>query len=1489
MSYNHSSLLDRYDWWASLKHGGLLVAPAKLAEFFPEHVEPLPRYLADRLRRDVTRLQNGDDSHLGALLDTVLEEVLALDKAWWLKGPVVDSRWSQRAVTGETIKPRRVWQNEGGTILPVFTTDGMPGGAVARIGVGRGRRAVSRVTEWLRKANQKIGLLTNGRQWRLIHAGADYEAWCEWDIDFWFEEGRPGPQVEALRILLGREALDSLHPGPRSKGEETQPRLLTAIQASRQGQAELSSVLGERVRQAVELLIHESAQNIDQLLTKSPHPNPLPEGEGVNAPSLSEGEGWGGGSSTISPNDIYIAATRVIMRCVIILFAEARELLPIVNPRYHQSYGIQGLREQLDRRAGGHPERLRHSYSAWPRLLALFRLVYFGSDHSDLAVPRYGGGLFAPGAVQADDPVQRVLTAFETVDPCPSDAAVYRMLGLLTHSQVKVRQGRSATWVEAPVDFSDLSSEYIGILYEGLLDFELRRAGADEPMLFLNLGDQPVLALSRLEAMDDPALAALVEKFGKPARGEAEAESEEDEEAAGDEAVEDEAEEPGSEGAEEIMEEAPAPAQAEAWGEDDDETAQIHGRALAWAKRAVVAGKLVTPPRGRSQEAQAGYEQTVSQTAGRLIGRIILPGDWFLVRWGGTRKGSGTFYTRPQLAVPTVRRTLEPLVYEIVNDELSMVNSEVKNSPFTIHHSPLTPRSPADILSLKIADPSMGSGSFLIAALRYLTEALYESLHVHGHIEAHGAGAMCRLPDGRETNSTLVETLPLPPDHPDFEIRLKARLKRHVVERCLYGLDLNPLAVELARLTLWVETMDRSLPFDFLDHKLKCGNALVGCWFDRFRDYPVMAWEREGGDKNHTRFAHHYREVTKNGKTTRKGDVWTEAIKEKKNELVKPEMVQWLQMTAGQKAMEFTVNGRSPDELHLRQQQTLADMHSLGVTEPERKADLYHRQVLNNADRQQLKLAFDTWCALWFWPGDQLEYAPLPRNFFDPSPAAREIIVGLTTRYRFFHWELEFPDVFVAANSGFDAIIGNPPWDILKPNSQEFFSNVDPLYRGYGKQEALQHQISYFENNSNIEDEWLAYNAYFKSLSNWNKYTALPFGNNEERGSKFSFTRLKRENDALHTFWQKRHRNWRQYSSPDHPFLYQGSADINSYKMFIELTLSITRQNGRVGLILPSGVHNDLGSLELRKRWLPSLDVLIKFDNERRIFQGLEHNSKFDVLVIQINTQTPLSKMAFFAWRDANILDDLDSYLIEVDEEYVRTVSPTSISIPELRSEKDKEIIWSLYQNGQILPSEWRVFREFDLTNDSRLFAREGEMPVYQGGMIWLHDHRYNYFDKEKRNFVRGKLEDVDLRYYYPLQPKYWTTREAYEKKFGDRILQGKLLCDFYRIAYRIQSSRSNQRTFIATIIPPGCGTGNSLATLIHDDYVETLILVSIFSSFTHDFNVRTKITSNINSFYVPQFAIPKIDRNSLPAKRLVTNTLRRERLNISKMRKSVT
>lgn len=1029
-----TEILERYGWWAALNHGGLLIAPSKLAEAFPETLPDMDRTVVDRLRRALVRVEAGGEDATPAFLDVVLEDVLGLDRAHWRKGSGVDQSWSRPAVTGEVVRPARVWLGPHGVVLPVFyldaSTGGLKGGAGLRLGLGKGRRIVSRVIEWLRKSDHKIALVTTGRQFRLVHAGPDYDAFCEWDTALWFQEGAPGAQLVALRALLSPDAVVP-------PGEGNPSRLLAAIQASRQGQAELSQALGERVRQAVELLIGASSEALAAIDAEA------------GGPASTRA---GGHPTGVSRRDIYIASTRIVMRCVIILFAEARELLPRNNDIYESSYGLQSLRVQLDRLAGGRAaERLRTSHAAWPRLLSLFSLVSHGSAHPGLPIPRYAGGLFAPSNPTSPDPLLRALAAFEGPRNAPSDAVIHRMLELLCRTKVKVRQGRSSRVVEAPVDFSDLSSEYIGILYEGLLDFELRRVAEDDVVVFLNLGDQPALPFQRLNDMSNDDLAELLSKLKKSKKkNETEDAVDEDEE---EEEAEDDAEE-----TEDELVDGPE-TQPEETDEADDRFRVLRQYVQDWAERAVKAAKLVKYPRNDTDaRVRDQFSRDVSARARELVQRLVLPGEWFLVRWGGTRKGSGTFYTRPQIAGPTVRRALQPLAF--------VQTSGASDGPVT-----WAPRKPEEILALKVCDPAMGSGSFLVSALRYFTDALHQSLHHHGRLEARPDGTVCRLADGATATHLGQELLPVPPDHPEFEDRLRARLKRHVVERCVYGVDLDPLAVELARTSLWVETMDRELPFGFLDHKLKCGNSLVGCWFDRFQDYPILAWEREGGDKDHQP-VHHFRESVvsrgkSKGQTKRTGDKWTSAIKDTRNDVIKPDLISWLTQqsakAAGQVVADFAVEGRSADDLHREALEIFEELHAIvPISDAERRADVYAEKITGSPALQRLRLALDTWCALWFWPAEHVKDAPKPSDLLNPNDAALARVRRLAREHRFFHWEFEFPDVFRTSGSGFDAIVGNPPWEIQKPNSMEYFSNIDPLYRTYGKQEALKKQQELF-------------------------------------------------------------------------------------------------------------------------------------------------------------------------------------------------------------------------------------------------------------------------------------------------------------------------------------------------------------------------------------------------------------------------------------------
>jgi hypothetical protein len=361
-----------------------------LKEFFDHDVTPLPPHKAEILRRAVTRRF---ETGTAALLDTIFLEVLGYKPDLWNRNPPAD-KWSHRLLTGESERPRRIYADT----FPVFIEK-----SEVRLGIGRGRQSVARAVEWLRKAGLKIGLLATEKQWRLVYAGTDFDASCEWSLENWFEAGEPALQAQALRRLLNPDAIPD--------------RLLQAIQDSRRGQAELTSTLGERVRQAVEHLIQSCAANLENL--------------------------------NVLPADIYLAATRMIMRCVVALFAEGKGMLGRDMPAYHDSYGVQGLREQLERIRFAN---LSQTQFAWPRLISLFRLIHSGSAHPDMLVTRYGGQLFEPGDFGSPDPVLRAIAALETVHPCPGDRQVYEILALLTRTYVKVSQGRGARAIATPVD-----------------------------------------------------------------------------------------------------------------------------------------------------------------------------------------------------------------------------------------------------------------------------------------------------------------------------------------------------------------------------------------------------------------------------------------------------------------------------------------------------------------------------------------------------------------------------------------------------------------------------------------------------------------------------------------------------------------------------------------------------------------------------------------------------------------------------------------------------------------------------------------------------------------------------------------------------------------------------------------------------------------------------------------------------------------------------
>jgi Eco57I restriction-modification methylase len=331
---------------------------------------------------------------------------------------------------------------------------------------------------------------------------------------------------------------------------------------------------------------------------------------------------------------------------------------------------------------------------------------------------------------------------------------------------------------------------------------------------------------------------------------------------------------------------------------------------------------------------------TVSSAAGRraLLRVTLEPGS-------GLRKATGTFYTPQPIAEYVVRRTLAPLVRDASSDR---------------------------ILGLRVVDPSMGSGAFLVAACRYLSGAYEAALIREGRMH--------------------------PVDVTDDD---RASMRRAVAERCLYGVDLNPMAVQLARLSLWLATLAADRPLSFLDHRLLSGDSLLGAWVTNLKRPPVPP---------------------------RRGSADRESLPLFEDETVRAALSSALPVRF---ALESTPND-TLDQVRAKER-ALAAITAHG------------------SSLSRWKRIADVWCASWF------AGAELPATAFSALTDATLTGSGalparLATQYldaaraaadarRFFHWELEFPEVFFGDDgrrlddAGFDAVIGNPPWDMIRADA----------------------------------------------------------------------------------------------------------------------------------------------------------------------------------------------------------------------------------------------------------------------------------------------------------------------------------------------------------------------------------------------------------------------------------------------------------------------
>lgn len=359
----------------------------------------------------------------------------------------------------------------------------------------------------------------------------------------------------------------------------------------------------------------------------------------------------------------------------------------------------------------------------------------------------------------------------------------------------------------------------------------------------------------------------------------------------------------------------------------------------------VPVSELKAEERQQLQAYREATEENPKLPRGCKVVGVKPQGSYFLVYGGreSKRKSSGSYYTPDYIVQYIVENTLGPLVRG-ENRE-----GELKDKSLTAN----------EILELKVLDPAMGSGHFLVAATEFLARAYGEAL----------------IKEGRDDDGVMSDE--------EF-----VRYKRIVAERCIYGVDLNPMAVELAKLSMWLFTMDRNRPLSFLNHHLKLGNALIGAWIEDLAELPEF--DRKGKPKKRQKSPGQ------------------------------------LNMFEGQFKARVPVMVR--DLFGIMRQETLTYQ------------DVQDKKALDQAI-EEMKRPFKNLADMWvgtFFGEQPRDYYALLANV----EQARDYNSTVAEEIKFFHWELEFPEVFFNENGrniedrSFDAVIGNPPYGALIDTNQ---------------------------------------------------------------------------------------------------------------------------------------------------------------------------------------------------------------------------------------------------------------------------------------------------------------------------------------------------------------------------------------------------------------------------------------------------------------------
>lgn len=447
-----------------------------------------------------------------------------------------------------------------------------------------------------------------------------------------------------------------------------------------------------------------------------------------------------------------------------------------------------------------------------------------------------------------------------------------------------------------------------------------------------------------------------------------------------------------------------------------------------------------------------------------------------------------------------------------------------------------------------------------------------------------------------------------------------------------------------------------------------------------------------------------------------------------------------------------------------------------------------------------------------------------------------------------FHWDYEFDEV-MRRKGGFDVVLANPPWDVFKPNSKEFFQDYsDVVTKNNMRIEEFEKEQAKLLRTPEIRQAWLSYLARFPHM---NAY----FRGAEQYKNQISIVGGKK-----------------------------AGTDINLYKLFVEQCLNLLRPGGQLGMVVPSGLYTDLGATKLREVLFGEnrVHALFGFSNERYLFDNVHHSFKVCLLAVTKGGSTGRFDAAFrINPREAVDADHLAEFLrdlrehIELTPELVRKTSPDSLSVMELKSPVDVAAVRKMLEYpmlGDEVEGRWglRLCRQLHMTDDSDLFNTAniaGRVPLYEGKMI----HQFRSPIIEPRYWLdpvaaTQRLMDSRRRRY----------TESARDAGASTVERSPITPDssHYLLAFRKVARNTDERTLIVTVIPPDVITGDSLTThqpcedrFEHGKHREVdtlsprvlLYAVATLNSYVVDWMVRMRVSANVNMFYVYQLPVPRL------------------------------